>query len=99
MSVAKGIESLASVVDAIRQGHAPPIDQITQGGSFDQVHHHHKVILVPERVMYGHNVRMIEARLDPYLTHKPVGLLLSLRPIHFHDFERFDSSGDLMPGF
>jgi hypothetical protein len=41
---------------------------------------------------------MIETRLDPYLTQKPVGLLLSLRTIDFHDFERFDSLGDLMLG-
>src|SRR5882724_6779162 len=99
MRVAKGLESLADVVDANGYGHSPPIEQISQGGAFDEVHHHHKVILFPERVMDGHNVRMIETRLNPYLTQKPLGLFLSLRTIDFHDFERFDSPGDPMPGF
>src|SRR5437667_3099830 len=99
MRVAKSVESLAGEVNANCYGHPPPIEQIPQGGSFDEVHDHHKVVFVPERVMDGHNVRMIETRLDPYLTQKPVGLLLSLRTIDFHDFERFDSLGDPMLGF
>ena len=99
MRVAKGAESLAGEVNANRYGDSPRTEQIPQGSSFDEVHHHHQVIVVPECVMNGHNVRMIETRLDSYLTQEPVGLLLSLRTIDFHDFESFDSLGDPVLGF
>src|SRR2546426_1982877 len=46
--------------------------------------------------MDGHNVGMSETGLDPYLTEKPLGLLLRVRPIDFQDFQRFDSPGDRM---
>src|SRR6266404_1222784 len=99
MRVAEGDQGLAGIVEAKRYRYAPRIEQTPQGGPFHQVHHHHEVVVHPERVMYGYNVGMSETGVDPDLTQKPLCLPLSVRSIDFQDLERFDSSGDGMLSF